>query len=115
MAYINLRCTLLLHFWLDGFSFVLELFEALDLLLLVFNIDFSVSGFIALFLDLFAEKLELFDLFQLILPALVAINDFLNIYHWSSPIRRDGVYPRVFLGLLLGVERNVYAWLQIVI
>ena len=92
MAYINLRCTLLLHLWLDGFSFVLELFEALDLLLLVFNIDFSVSGFIALFLNLFAEKLELINFFKLILPALVAINDFLDIYNRSGPIRRNGVY-----------------------
>jgi hypothetical protein len=80
MTDINLGCALFLQIRLDGFGLFLEGFEALDLLLLVFHIDFFVNVFFALFSNIFAEKFELPDLLPPILPVLVAIDHFLDIY-----------------------------------
>lgn len=80
MTDVNLGCALFLQIRLYGFGFFLEGFEALDLLLHVFHIYFFVNVFFALFLDLIAENFELPDLLPPILPVLVAIDHFLDIY-----------------------------------
>ena len=120
MTNVNLGCALFLQIRLDGFGLFLEGFEALDLpLLLVFHIYFFVNVFFALFLDLIAENFELPDLLPPILPVLVAINHFLDIYQGSGPIMwKVDISSRAFLGViktLCCVERDGATWLQIVV
>lgn len=116
MTKVNLGCALFLQIRLDGFGLFLEGFEALDLLLLVFHIDFFVNVFFALFCNLFAEKFELPDLLPPILPVLVAINHFLDIYQGSGPIMwKVDITSRAFLGVICCVERDGAMWLQIVV